>query len=142
LGGFDVNIGGRKGDKNLQGGETELCVRMYKRFGREIWYDPDAKVAHKIFQYRTDKKWLLERAFWQGYSKRAMEILVPESGGKEEEFLTTLLLHFLPDRLRNTVTELSQTEAKKFVMLGILTVCVGLGYLYAVATYRPPDDSN
>jgi len=34
LGGFDVDIGGRKGDKNLQGGETELCARMRERYGQ------------------------------------------------------------------------------------------------------------
>jgi len=34
LGGFDVDIGGRKGDKNLQGGETELCARMREAYGQ------------------------------------------------------------------------------------------------------------
>ncbi|MDY6775301.1 MAG: glucosyl-dolichyl phosphate glucuronosyltransferase [Halobacteria archaeon] len=136
LGGFDPNIGGRKGDKNLQGGETELCARLYDEYGERVWYNPDAEVAHKVFDYRTSKKWLLERAFWQGYSKRAMEVLVPESGGEEDEFLGKLLLDFMPDRLRNAVVDLSLTEAKKFVMLGVLTMCVGLGYFYGISKWR------
>jgi len=28
LGGFDIEIGGRKGDKNLQGGGKDLCARI------------------------------------------------------------------------------------------------------------------
>ncbi|XGI84216.1 glucosyl-dolichyl phosphate glucuronosyltransferase [Halorutilales archaeon Cl-col2-1] len=136
LGGFDPNIGGRKGDKNLQGGETELCARLYDEYGERVWYNPDAEVAHKVFDYRTSKKWLLERAFWQGYSKRAMEVLVPESGGEEDEFLGKLLLDFMPNRLRNAVVDLSLTEAKKFVMLGVLTMCVGSGYLYGFKKWR------
>jgi len=86
LGGFDVDIGGRKGDKNLQGGETELCARMRERYGQGVWYDPDAEVAHKVFEYRTEFRWLVDRAFWQGYSKRAMESFVEDEGGEEGRF--------------------------------------------------------
>ena len=59
LGGFDVDIGGRKGDKNLQGGETELCARMRTNYKQGVWYEPEAEVAHKVFAYRTDLFWLL-----------------------------------------------------------------------------------
>ena len=136
LDGFDTNIGGRKGDKNLQGGETELCARLRSELDGAVYYNPDAKVGHKVFEYRTQPVWLLKRAFWQGYSKRAMEMLVDESGDEELAFLGDLLLRFMPDRLRNSVTKPSWTEAKKFVMLGVLTACVGFGYLYAFSRWR------
>jgi len=77
VGGFDPAIGGRKGDRSLQGGETELCARLRAATGRGVRYNPDAVVAHKVFDYRTRPRWLVERAFWQGYSKRAMETLLP-----------------------------------------------------------------
>lgn len=72
LGGFDPKIGGRQGDKNLQGGETELCARLAAEYDEQVWYNPEAKVAHKVFDYRTEFRWLVDRAFWQGYSKRAI----------------------------------------------------------------------
>jgi len=52
-----------------------------------VWYDPDAEVAHKVFEYRTEFRWLVDRAFWQGYSKRAMESFVEDEGGEEGAFL-------------------------------------------------------
>ncbi|MDZ7850746.1 MAG: glucosyl-dolichyl phosphate glucuronosyltransferase [Halodesulfurarchaeum sp.] len=130
LGGFDTEIGGRKGDANLQGGETELAARMASEYGDGVWYEPEAEVAHKVFAYRTEIGWLLDRAFWQGYSKRAMETLVPESGGTESEFLGQLLTEFVPGRVRSLVGGPSVAKLKQFVMLFLLTAMVGSGYLY------------
>lgn len=136
LGGFDTNIGGRKGDKHLQGGETELCARMREKYGEGVWYNPDARVAHKVFDYRTDPVWLLNRSFWQGYSKRGMEVLVPESTGEESEFVGQLLTDSLPDRLSNLVTGPSMAEAKQLGMLLVLTGAAGAGYAYGTTKWR------
>jgi glycosyltransferase involved in cell wall biosynthesis len=135
LGGFDTEIGGRKGDKNLQGGETELCARLENEYGERVWYNPEAEVAHKVFDYRTDPKWLLDRAFWQGYSKRAMEVLTPESGDEETEFLNALLFEFTPQRVRGLLTAPSMWRLKQLVVLWLLTATVGVGYLYAAVAY-------
>lgn len=135
LDGFDPDIGGRKGDKNLQGGETELCARLANQYGEQIWYEPDAEVAHKVFDYRTDPKWLLDRAFWQGYSKRAMESIVPESSGEESEFLKRLLAEFAPSRLKELVKGPSTAKLLQFVMLFVFTGMVGLGYTYGTVNY-------
>jgi glycosyltransferase involved in cell wall biosynthesis len=136
LGGFDSDIGGRKGDRNLQGGETELAARLREELDGSLYYNPDAEVGHKVFEYRTELEWLLSRAFWQGYSKRAMEVLVPESSDEEAQFLGDLLLKYMPDRLRNAVTRPSRDEAEKFVMLLVFTASVGIGYLYGFIKWR------
>ncbi len=132
LGGFDANIGGRKGDANLQGGETELCERLRSEYGQGVYYVPDAEVAHKVFEYRTEPEWLLDRAFWQGYSKRGMEQFVPGSGGEESEFLGRLLGEFVPGRAWNLVTDPDLVEAKQLGWLLLLTATVGAGYLYGI----------
>jgi len=130
LGGFDPAIGGRQGDANLQGGETELCARMRAGYGKGVYYVPDAEVAHKVFAYRTRVGWLLDRAFWQGYSKRAMETLAPESGGEETDFLERLLTEFVPRRLRRLAGSPSVSGILQLAALFALTGTVGLGYLY------------
>ncbi|MFW6384472.1 MAG: glucosyl-dolichyl phosphate glucuronosyltransferase [Halodesulfurarchaeum sp.] len=132
LGGFDTDIGGRKGDKNLQGGETELCARMEAAYGEGVWYTPDAVVGHKVFEYRTEPRWWLERAFWQGYSKRAMADLVPGSSGTETAFLGQLLGEFLPTRLRDLLRAPSRRAAVELLTLLALTASVGLGYGYGI----------
>ena len=136
LGGFDTNIGGRKGDANLQGGETELCARMAAEYDERVWYNPEAVVAHKVFDYRTDPWWLLDRAFWQGYSKRAMEVLTPESGSEENEFLKLLLFDSVPGRARELVGDPSPSRVKQLLFLGLFTGLVGAGYLYGFTRYR------
>jgi len=132
LGGFDTEIGGRKGDKNLQGGETELCARMQVRCGQGVWYDPGAEVAHKVFEYRTEFRWLVNRAFWQGYSKRAMEILAPGSGNEEEIFLKQMLFEFVPFRISSLVNNPSIEKISKFVSVFVFTTAVGSGYVYGM----------
>ncbi|WP_058365676.1 glucosyl-dolichyl phosphate glucuronosyltransferase [Haloparvum sedimenti] len=132
LGGFDAEIGGRKGDANLQGGETELCARMREEYGRGVWYDPEATVAHKVFDYRTDFFWLLDRAFWQGYSKRAMETLVGSTQSEEEGFLNDLIFKYLPDRIRRGILKNSSSEILSFMMILVFTGTTGLGYLYGM----------
>lgn len=136
LDGFDTNIGGRKGDKHLQGGETELCARMREDYGQGVWYNPNARVAHKVFEYRTDPVWLLKRAFWQGYSKRGMEVFVPESTSEESEFVSRLLTDFVPQRVRDLGVDPSRSGARQFVMLLLLTAITGAGYVYGATKWR------
>lgn len=136
LGGFDTTIGGRKGDRHLQGGETELCARLRDEYGVGVQYTPDARVAHKIFDYRTAPAWLVRRAFWQGYSKRGMEVFVPASTGEEGEFLGDLLVRFVPDRLRNLLVRPRASALLELLFLFVLTGSVGLGYLYGYAKWR------
>jgi len=136
LGGFDPEIGGRTGEKNLQAEEPELCARMQSEFGHGVYYTPDARVAHKVFDYRTDPGWLVDRAFWQGYSKRGMEVLVPESTGDESDFLRQLLFDSAPDRAGSLVKSPSVAAALQLVTLFALTACVGAGYLYGVSVWR------
>ena len=130
LGGFEDDIGGRQGAKNLQGGETELCARLRSEYDTGVYYVPDALVAHRIFDYRTDPGWLVDRAFWQGYSKRGMEVFVPESTGEESDFLGDLLLSYVPQRIGGLVRSPSVGAALQLVFLFVLTGAVGLGYLY------------
>jgi glycosyltransferase involved in cell wall biosynthesis len=136
LGGFEADIGGRQGDANLQGGETELCARMESEYGQGVYYNPEAKVAHKVFEYRTDLLWLLDRAFWQGYSKRGMEVFVPESTGEEGDFLSDLFFEHAPARIQGFIGGPSLEKLIQFVMLFVFTGLVGAGYLYGALKWR------
>ena len=135
LGGFATEVG-RQGEKNLQAHETEFCARMREEYGQGVIYNPNATVGHKVFEWRTDKRWLLERAFWQGYSKRAMETLVSEKSSEEEsDFLKVLLFEFIPGRVKSLVFGPNVPEAKQLFALFVLTGTVGLGYLYGLVKW-------
>ena len=135
LGGFETDVG-RQGQNNLQAHETELCSRMREEFGRGVIYNPDAEVGHKVFEYRIDKQWLLDRAFWQGYSKRAMEQIVSEDATQEESaFLKQLLFTFVPARIKSLVVGPTVPKFLQLVAVFVLTATVGVGYLYGMVKW-------
>ena len=132
LGGFESQVG-RRDEKNLQAEEPEFGARMREAYGQGVVYNPSAMVGHKVFEFRTRKRWLLERAFWQGYSKRAIETTVSDEASAEESvFLGQLLFEFVPDRLRELVADPSTAKAIQLVSLVVLTATVGAGYCYGV----------
>ena len=84
-----------------------------------------------MFAWRTDTRWLLERSFWQGYSKRAMESLVSEESSAEESaFLGRLLTEFVPSRVRSLAAGPDAAKAAQLATLFVLTGTIGTGYLY------------
>ncbi|RRJ29863.1 glycosyltransferase family 2 protein [Halocatena pleomorpha] len=151
LDGFDTEIGGRQGNKQLQGGETELCARLRNRYGVGVFYTPDARVAHKVFEYRTDIRWLVTRAFWQGYSKRGMKVLLSEETTEQSEapqavgrspviaeesaFLGQLVREFIPQRLFDGVRQPSFAAFSQLFMVVVFTTVVGIGYGYGVLAW-------
>ncbi len=128
LGGFDVKMGGIKGKKMLQGGETELCDRMRKKYGRGVMYNPNAIVYHKVFERRTKLNFLIKRSFWQGYSKAVMERL-GSSTVEEKDFLRFLLKERLPTRLSKAIRG-SKKDALRLLAVVTFTFFAGMGYCY------------
>lgn len=136
LGGFDPNVG-RKGEAEIQAHESELGTRLRAEFGRGVIYNPDAKVAHKVFGYRTEPSWLIKRAFWQGYSKRALETLLPDAGTDEEsDFLRFLIVESIPSRIRGIFRGRVVSNLSQLLWLVLLTGLVGLGYAYGIVKWR------
>ncbi|MFB6295415.1 MAG: glucosyl-dolichyl phosphate glucuronosyltransferase [Halobacteriales archaeon] len=131
LGGFRPHMG-KQGTNDLQGGETELCARLREEYGEGVMYNPDAVVAHKVFPFRTRAPWMVERAFWQGYSKRMMQTETPGSISRESTFLRQLLVRFIPERAYGLVRNPSVTGTKQFLTLLVLLGAVGVGYVYAI----------
>ncbi len=132
LDGFDPDVG-RRGARNLQADETVFCARMREVFGHGVVYHPEAKVAHKVFAYRTRFRWLLDRAFWQGYSKWRFRGLT--DGGAEtaeSTFLKQLLVRFIPSRVKSLVRRPSFAKLKQLVAIGVFTGAVGLGFVYGM----------
>lgn len=135
IGGYDEETG-RKGDSHVQAHEAPACIRMREQYGRGVVYNDEAVVYHKIFEYRTDFRWLVGRAFWQGYSKRVMNLRHPEDEGNEGEYLRTLATKYVPQRIRNLAGKPTIPELAQLVAIFVFTAAVGFGYLYGLASYR------
>jgi len=131
VGGYDVNTG-RKGDKHIQAHEAPVGIRIREAYGQGVLYVEDAIVHHKLFDYRGEFQWLVFRSFWQGFSKRVMELLYPGAQGNESEFLKNLFIRHLPARTRKAVFGRSLSQVKQIVAILVFTGAVGLGYLYGL----------
>jgi len=72
IGGFDTSLG-RIGSKLLAGEEAELFIRLNKKTGLRIIYDPALKVKHLICPERLSPEYLIEKAKWTGRSHYILE---------------------------------------------------------------------
>lgn len=130
-GGFDENTG-LKADSNVQAHEAPVCLRVRENTGKGVIYNKNAVVFHKIFDYRTNISWLLARAFWQGYSKRIMELILQQDDGGKEDYLKQLFFNFVPLRFKNLLKSPSITKLTQLIMIFVFTSVVGFGYLYGL----------
>mgnify|MGYP006926870463 CR=1 FL=1 len=97
-------------------------------------FTEDAVVHHKLFEYRGEFRWLSFRLFWQGYSKRLVDLLYPDAPDHKSAYLRQLLTHFVPKRIKSLLQSPSEPKVKQLFSIFFFTSAVGLGYLYAVLT--------
>jgi glycosyltransferase involved in cell wall biosynthesis len=132
-GGYDTHTG-RRGSKHIQAHEAPVCIRIRELTGKGVIYTDDAVVKHKLFDYRGDFWWLVFRSFWQGYSKRVMDLLYPGEDADEMDYLKFLFLNRVPRRLKGIWTKPSVAAVLQILTIFIFTSAVGIGYLYALMT--------
>ncbi len=119
---------GLKGSGFLQGEETEICERMRLIFGKGVMYNPEAIVHHKVYSYRMKLKFLIRRAFWQGYSKRMMAEM-GYSGDVESSYLKNLLIEGIGGRIKN-IGNMGLLAIVQIIFLFLFTFTVFAGYIY------------
>lgn len=141
VGGYDPNTG-RKGDKHLQAHEAPVGIRLLNEFGKGMIFTEAAIVHHKLFEYRGDFTWLVFRSFWQGYSKRVMDLLYPDAPDNKSVYLNQLLTQFIPKRLSELTKSPSTAGFKQLLAIFVFTGAVGLGYLYATLTPGVVEKAN
>ena len=141
VGGYDPNTG-RKGDKHLQAHEAPVGIRLREEYGRGMVFTEDAVVHHKLFDYRGEFGWLVSRSFWQGYSKRVMDLLYPDAEDNKSGYLKRLLTQFVPKRAKNLARSPSLAQLQQLVAIFVFTAAVGLGYVYAMATPNLVEKAN
>jgi glycosyltransferase involved in cell wall biosynthesis len=141
VGGYDPNTG-RKGDKHLQAHEAPVGIRLLEEYGKGMVFTEDAVVHHKLFDYRGEFGWLVSRSFWQGYSKRVMDLLYPDAPDDKSAYLKQLLTHFVPKRVKELLRSPSVAEVKQLLSIFVFTGAVGLGYLYAILTPNVVEKAN
>jgi glycosyltransferase involved in cell wall biosynthesis len=131
VGGYDPETG-RQGDKHIQAHEAPVGIRLLEEFDQGVVFTGNAVVHHKLFDYRGEFRWLVYRSFWQGYSKRLLELLYPEAPDDKSDYLQWLVINRVPSRLRDLVTSPSIQKVEQLIAIAVFTMTVGIGYLYGI----------
>ncbi|MGB2853881.1 MAG: glycosyltransferase family 2 protein [Dehalococcoidia bacterium] len=123
----------KKGLSCLQGEEAEFALRMKQELGQGVIYNPRAVVYHKIPAWKTERRTLLRRAFYQGYSKALLKRFSPshDTLTTEEYYLKDLFFKYIPRRIKRVFSASNYViELKRLSILIASIVSVGLGFLY------------
>jgi GT2 family glycosyltransferase len=54
--------------------DNEFSLRIKKKTGKKIIFVPDVKLWHRVHKYRLSQKFIKERSYWIGYSRRTLKM--------------------------------------------------------------------
>jgi GT2 family glycosyltransferase len=141
IGVFNERFGlGARDAVQLQGEEAELALRMKQVLGRSVTYNPQAVVYHKIPPWKTTPRWMLRRAFYQGYSKALLRRSIPchDTLSVEQAYLRRLLLKYAPSRTKRLLLRSDRGgELRKLGILAASVFSASLGFLCGFAKKTP-----
>jgi glycosyltransferase involved in cell wall biosynthesis len=136
VGYFNEKLGFSQGGISyIQAEEPEFGLRIRKTLGKQVIYNPEAIVYHKIPVSKLRLAILLKRSFFQGYSKALVRKLVraTNSLGPERVFLRNLVKNSIPKRCRGLLLGPERLVGIKQLMVLLLSVIsVGLGFIYGL----------
>lgn len=135
LGGFNDDLGKKHG-KNIQGEETEMSYRISSETGLSMYYNPKAVINHKVYPNQLNYNYIVDRCFWQGYTKSVMKEIEEESIKHEQSYLKNLLFRSNLSNLRKILKLNSPIVSFVHILIiNILIIVVGLGYMYGKLVY-------
>jgi len=130
---------GRKGDRHIQAHEAPVGIRLAQLYDQPLVYANAARVRHTLFAYRGRFRWLLFRSFWQGYSKRILQRLYPQSQQEERSFVWEVLTRTVPGNVREAVRGRGVAPLMQAAASVSFIGAAGLGYVYAVTRRAAPE---
>lgn len=134
-GGFNDDLGKKHG-KNIQGEETEMCYRISNATGLSMYYNRDALIEHKVYSSQTEIQYIIERCFWQGYTKRIMKDIESDSISQEQSYLRKILFDSNIKNLENLLKFNNPIVSLLHIfIIFTLAFTVGVGYLYGLIVY-------
>jgi glucosyl-dolichyl phosphate glucuronosyltransferase len=106
---FSNNFGFHKG---LMAEDNEFSIRIKEKTGKKIFYHPDVKLWHRVHKYRLSRKFIKERSYWIGYSRRKLKqrLLNNSKNGasalsQEHRLLNRIFMKLFPDIIKKIFTK-------------------------------------
>jgi len=135
---LDTSLGvkgrGRKGWREPGAEEPEFSLRVRRKTGRKIVFNPDVKVKHKVLKYRMTTEFITKRAYWEGYAKALLQHRYASHKDKgttiqtEWSLLKQIMLHLLPKTLIRLFYR-PIISLRRLVLIITVLSCAAAGYL-------------
>jgi glycosyltransferase involved in cell wall biosynthesis len=132
--------GGGLGKQEFACEDTELSIRVRKKTGGCILYNPNVSIKHRVYRYRLNWRFIARRAYSEGYTKGMFKRLYRNKGGgsnvlaTEYTLLRRILFKLSPDILRGFFRHPVVSWRRLRVTITVL-FCVAFGYLWG--TFHP-----
>ena len=113
--------------------DVDLSLRVKEKTGKHIIYNPDAKVRHRVYNYRVRQKFIMQRAYSVGYQRRMLKRLYTERDNgsdllsQEHKLLKRIFTRLFPNIIKTFFTSPIIAWRKLRVTVTALTF-VTLGY--------------
>ena len=113
--------------------DIELTLRIKRRTGKRVVYNPRVMVKHKVYEYRLQLRFIAKCAYWMGLSRYILKRLYPKDDADavsldvERQLLKHIFTRLFPDILRNFFIHPVITWRKLRVTIVALSF-VALGY--------------
>ena len=114
--------------------ETDFSIRVKRKTGKRIIYNPRIKVEHKVFRYRLRTGFIAKRAYWEGYAKAMLNQWYRPTKSEaavlstEYELLRRILFGLLPRIMKGIFNQPLIAMRQLMATVTILS-CVAGGYL-------------
>jgi len=114
--------------------ETDFSLRVKQKTGKRIIYNPKVKVRHKVYQYRTTKRFVAKRAYWEGYAKALLKHLHHPASSEanvlstEHALLRRILFRLVPQTF-GLFFHRPSIALQQLLLTVIVLSCVAAGYL-------------
>jgi glycosyltransferase involved in cell wall biosynthesis len=138
---------GREGWQEPGLEETDLCLRVKSGSGKRIVFNPRVRVHHKVYSYRLSRKFIIRRAFWEGYGKALLKdrfrSLISDKKVLATEFtlLRRIFLHLIPRSFIRLFHQPKKAILQLALIFTVLT-CVAFGYLrYKLVSFHSRRDT-
>lgn len=112
--------------------DAEFSINLRLKTGKQILFNPNVRVKHRVYAYRLGKKFVSGQSYWQGYSKALLKNTYRNDADIQGLFRERALLGRIMFRLGPRTTILLFRHPKQASRIFSLTTevlfCLALGY--------------
>lgn len=123
----------REFNEGIVSEEVELSLRIKRRTGKRIIFNPKVKVRHRVYKDRLEWSYIRQWAYWMGLSKYKLKKLYPktddgkDSLGEERRLLKRIFFRLLPNIIKDFFKD-PFTACRKFAVTATVLLFVASGY--------------